>query len=99
MLSECAQCHWRGECEYHAFGEDFCKTSCVDAYRAAPSSAWGDAPLPEDAAIKATHPTRTGRHDLYAEAMRLVGARHSKGALVELVNWLLVRVEEAERGK
>ncbi len=48
-----------------------------------------DTPLPEDAAIAAAHPTRTGRHDLYAEAMRLVGARRSKGGLVALVNWLL----------
>lgn len=52
---------------------------------------WDDAPLPEDAAISAAHPTRSGRHDLYAEAMRLVGAKRSKGALVALVNWLLVR--------
>jgi hypothetical protein len=53
----------------------------------------GDRPIPEDAAIKAAHPLRTGRHDIYAEAMRMVGAKHSKGALVELVNWLLWRVE------
>ncbi len=56
----------------------------------------GDTPLPEDDAIRAAHPTRTGRHDLYAEAMRLVGARHSKGGLVELVNWLLYRLNAAE---
>lgn len=43
--------------------------------------------------IKAAHPTRTGRHDLYAEAMRLVGERHAKAELVELVNWLLYRLE------
>lgn len=52
--------------------------------------AWEDSPLPEDAAIKAAHPTKTGRHELYDEAMRLVGARHSKAGLVELVNWLLL---------
>lgn len=58
----------------------------------------GDRPLPEDDAIKAAHPTRTGRHDLYAEAMRMVGAKHSKGALVDLVNWLLyVRAREGGR--
>lgn len=54
-----------------------------------------DQPLPEDDAIKAAHPTRSGRHDLYEEAMRLVGAKHSKAALVELVNWLLVERDEA----
>jgi len=34
-------------------------------------------------------PTRTGRHDLYARAMQLVGNRHSKAGLVALVNALL----------
>ena len=48
-----------------------------------------DQPLPEDEAISDAHPSRTGRHDLYDEAMRLVGAKHSKQALVLLVNWLL----------
>lgn len=52
-----------------------------------------DAEIPEDAAIKAAHPMRTGDHATYAEAMRLVGAKYSKRALVDLVNWLLVRVE------
>jgi len=49
----------------------------------------GDMAQPEDDSIRAAHPLRTGRHDLYAEAMRLVGAKHSKRALVDLVNWLL----------
>lgn len=53
----------------------------------------GDRPLPEDAAIEAAFPTRSGRHDLYAIAMRLVGAKYSKGALVALVNMLLHRAE------
>ena len=56
-------------------------------------TAWGDKPLPEDAAIAAAHPMRSGRHDLYGEAMRLVGARHSKAGLVELVTWLLLKAE------
>jgi hypothetical protein len=49
----------------------------------------------EREAIKAAHPLRTGRHDLYQEAMRLVGERHAKGDLVELVNWLLSRIDDA----
>ena len=57
---------------------------------------WKDATLPEDAAIDAAFPTRSGRHDLYLEAMRLVGARQSKGALVALVNWLLHRADPSE---
>lgn len=40
--------------------------------------------------IKAAHPSRSGSHEEYATAMRMVGNRRSKGALVELVNWLLV---------
>lgn len=48
-----------------------------------------DGELPEDAAIAEVFPTRSGRHDRYEEAMRLVGAKRSKGALVALVNWLL----------
>ena len=53
-----------------------------------------DRPLPEDAAINAAHPIRTGNHAAYAEATRMVGAKRSKGALVELVNWLLTRNEQ-----
>jgi hypothetical protein len=60
-----------------------------------PGQAMDDIPLPEDDAIKAAHPLQPGRHDLYAEAMRLVGARHSKAGLVELVTWLLVDREAA----
>lgn len=48
-------------------------------------------PIDEAAAIEAAHPLETGRHDLYAMAMRLVGERHEKGDLVDLVNWLLHR--------
>lgn len=58
---------------------------------------WEDKPIPEDKAIDAAHPVRSGRHDTYAEAMRLVGAKHSKYALIELVNWLLIRVDVAEK--
>lgn len=50
---------------------------------------WRDKPLPEDAEIDAAFPTRTKKHNIYFEARRLVSARHSKGELVALVNWLL----------
>lgn len=46
--------------------------------------------------INEAHPTRSGSHDEYATAMQMVGHRHSKGALVELVNWLLVKLRPAE---
>lgn len=58
---------------------------------------WADRPTPEDDAIKAAFPTRSGRHDLYAEAQRLVHDRHSKFALVALVTWLLLRIEGKKR--
>lgn len=53
-----------------------------------------DQPLPEDEAIRVAFPTRSGRHEEYAEAMRLVGARRSKRGLVALVHWLLVRIAD-----
>lgn len=57
----------------------------------------GDTPvtsLSEAKAIAAAHPLQTRRFDLHNEAMRLVGERHAKGDLVDLVNWLLLRIEE-----
>jgi len=54
---------------------------------------WADKSLPEDAEIKSAFPTRSGRHDLYAEAARMVSAKRSKFALIALVNMLLHRVE------
>lgn len=56
---------------------------------------WADRPTPEDEAIGAAFPTRSGSHAQYQEAMRLVGARHSKGALVAMTNWLLLRLDKA----
>ncbi len=64
-------------------------------------STWADKPLPEDAAIDAAHPLRTDTkeaHARYTEAMRLVGARRSKGGLVEMVNWLLAEKAAAVDG-
>lgn len=55
-----------------------------------------DQPIPEDEKIRAAFPTRSGDHETYAEAMRMVGAKHSKQALIELVNWLLMRAKVAE---
>jgi hypothetical protein len=55
-----------------------------------------DKPLPEDAQIKAVFPTKTGDHDLYMEALRLVNAKRSKYGLVDLVNWLLWRLKQCK---
>lgn len=58
-----------------------------------------DKPLPEDDEIAAVHPLKQlNKQEAGArwdEAMRLVSAKHSKGALVELVNWLLLRIDMA----
>jgi hypothetical protein len=51
---------------------------------------WDDVDDEYTAEIDAAFPTRSGSHYLYAIAMKMVGNRQSKGALVELVNWLLV---------
>jgi hypothetical protein len=47
-------------------------------------------------AIHDAHPVRSGSHDTYGVAMQMVGHRHSKGELVALVNWLLVRIGKLE---
>lgn len=57
------------------------KREIVDAWQDK-SDQWQDS-------IDAAHPTKTGKHDTYAKALDMVGNRHSKGALVDLVNWLL----------
>lgn len=49
-----------------------------------------DKPLPEDALIDEAFPTRSREHGTYQEAMRMVGAKYTKGGLLALVNWLLV---------
>jgi hypothetical protein len=56
-----------------------------------------DKKIPEDEEIKLAHPTRSGRHDLYAKAQELISAKHSKFALIELVTWLLLRLDKAEK--
>lgn len=63
-------------------------------YRDIKQEAWiddTDYPLPEDAAIEATHPDNNSDY-IYAdmEALRFVGAKRSKRGLVGLVRWLLV---------
>lgn len=60
---------------------------------------WDDNPLPEDAIIDAAFPTRSGEHEVYGEAMRLVSARRSKFGLVSLVNWLLLEIKKLKASK
>jgi hypothetical protein len=54
-------------------------------------TAWDDKDDQWTVSIKAAFPTNSGSHDEYGQAMTMVGNRRSKGALVALVNWLLVR--------
>jgi hypothetical protein len=60
-------------------------------------SAWDDVKDQWSAAIREAHPVRSGSHDEYGVAMQMVGHRHSKGELVALVNWLLVRLRECKQ--
>ena len=57
---------------------------------------WDDADDEWSAATAEAFPTRSGSHEAYATAMAMVSHRQSKGNLVELVNWLLVRITAAE---
>lgn len=52
---------------------------------------WEDGDDEWSAAIKQAHPTVAGAHLQYATAMKMVGNRRSKGELVALVTWLIVR--------
>lgn len=94
LCKQCAKAHLMG----YRCGEEAAKLADPPVWP--PMPAWsetsdGDKPLAEDRQIEAAHPLENNRHDLYREAMRLVGARRSKGGLVELVTWLLLRVETA----
>jgi hypothetical protein len=56
------------------------------------SETWDDRDDEWSEQIEISFPSRSGSHDEYGMAMKMVGNRHSKGALVALVNWLLVRL-------
>lgn len=91
----------RAMLKLHAEAES-CVTSLLGIAKAQSelmSLSWDDRPLPEDKEIEAAFPTRSGNHEAYGEAMRLVGACRSKGRLVALVNWLLTRRDEATCGE
>ena len=57
---------------------------------------WEDVDDEWSQAIKAAHPIHTESHETYATAMKMVGHRHSKGQLVALVNWLLIRCSKVK---
>jgi hypothetical protein len=60
---------------------------------------WMDVDDEWSAEIKKAFPTNSGSHAEYATAMEMVGNRHSKGELVALVNWLLVKCRDAAQNK
>jgi hypothetical protein len=62
-------------------------------------TAWGDKDDEWTERINAAHPLKTGDNETYGIAMRMVGNRHSKGALVELVNWLLKSPERQNKNE
>jgi hypothetical protein len=55
------------------------------------SSEWEDEEDEWTPLIQEAFPTRSGSHNEYALAMQMISSRHSKGSLVALVNWLLVK--------
>lgn len=59
---------------------------------------WGDREDHLSEAIMADHPMTTGDHDTYAEAQQLVSNRHSKSALIHLVNHLLAEIKRLKEG-
>jgi hypothetical protein len=63
------------------------------------ATGWEDVGDEWTADILAAHPTRSGSHDDWGTAMRMVGHRHSKGELVSLVNWLLVEKRKLKSGR
>lgn len=56
------------------------------------TNAWGDREDKWTKRINAAHPIVSGSHGAWQLATDMVGNRHSKRALVELVNWLLTEV-------
>lgn len=68
----------------------------IDAPPPTEPEEWEDTPDEWSDAIRDAYPTRSGSHMQYGEAMKMVGNRQSKGALVALVNWLLVRIAKLE---
>jgi len=59
-------------------------------------ASWGDQKDEHTDAIHAAHPTRTKDFETYDTALAMIGTRHGKYELVNLVNWLLVRAKTAE---
>ncbi len=57
-------------------------------------SPWKDTPDQWSEAIAAAHPTKTKDFATQDIAREMVGNRHSKGALIDLVNWLLVEKQK-----
>lgn len=64
--------------------------------REAEQTAWADTPDKWSDEIVAAHPMKTGDHDTRAIANEMVSNRHSKFALIDLVNWLLARIKKCE---
>ena len=79
--------------------EGFMEGCACGARRPEPTEVqrWDDATDEWSADISEAFPTRSGSHEHYATAMKMVGHRHSKGELVALVNWLLVKAERAAK--
>lgn len=76
------------EADFHRLVDEAAKASGDP--EAAPKN-WQDVEDQWAGAIAMAHPMLTGDHQTRATAAEMVGNRHSKGALIDLVNWLLTR--------
>ncbi len=72
-----------------------CKTE-LEKLEAEKNQEWADKPDYLTPQIDAYHPLKTGDHKTREEANLLVSNRHSKGSLIDLVNYLLKRNKELE---
>jgi hypothetical protein len=61
-----------------------------------PLNDWADKDDKWTKEVEDAFPTRSGSHKEYQTAMEMIHARHSKGAIVALINWLLLRINLAE---
>jgi hypothetical protein len=71
----------------------------ADARAESLSGPWDDKPDALTDAVEAAHPHHTKDFATYIEALELVSNRHSKGALVGLVNYLLAKNKATPKGK
>lgn len=69
-------------------------SSFRESYDSLPPGPWEDKRDEFSEAIDAEFPTRSGNYERYVKALKMVTNRYGKYELVNLVNWLLSRIEK-----